>query len=393
MAADPRGRVRWLTPAVVGFSVASLFSDLGHEWVTALLPGFLAGLDAPPVALGVVEGISNLGQALAGWWGGQLADRSLHRQAWILLGYVATALKAGLAWVYLWPWVVVLRTLAWIGRGLRGPLRNTVLAEEVPAEHRGKAFGFREAWDTAGAVLGPLVALVLLPHLALRPQLALSALPGVAALLAVAVWIHPRPPSSAPAADRDRLVPLGPAFRRTAHALIQFQLAWVAPTLFILRVERSQPGGHPAVALAVGLYVLHNVAYAVTAFPVGAWVDRHTPESALILGGGLATLLLAVFALPGVHPALWALAFVAAGMVTALWETAQKPWILRTLNPEARGAGFGYLAVGLGLAQLAGNLLVTGLWSAFHAPPAFLTAAVLAALATLRLVQLARGAR
>jgi len=365
----------WLTPAVKGFSGASLFSDLGHELVTSLMPGFLTALGAPPIGIGLVEGISQLAQASAGIWGGTIADASPVRQQWVVVGYLATAAKALMALVFWWPWIIVIRALAWTGRGMRGPIRNTLLSEEVPPRHRGKAFGFREALDTTGAVLGPVAALLLVSHWPIRSLLAWSVVPGLVAVILVLVWVrdrHPHHRGSRPAA-----APMTRQFRRGLVSLARFQVGWVAPTLFILRVERAPI--HDAVVTAIGLYVLHNLAYALAAYPAGVWADRVGPGRPLWLAGALAVLVLAGFAVPGPHVLLWAVLFVLAGVVTAFWETVRQPWLLHRMEDEARGRGFGRVEASLGVSQLVANGLITGIWTLVGPIWAFGVAACLAA--------------
>jgi hypothetical protein len=372
-------RAAWLTPTVWGFSVASLFSDFGHELVTALIPGFLTGLGAPPLALGLVEGVSNLGQSWAGLLGGHLADHSPRRVRWVVAGYAATGFKALLALVFWWPWVVVIRTLAWIGRGSRGPIRNALIAEDVPADQRGRAYGFREAWDTAGAVLGPVAAALLATRVGVRPLIAWSAIPGALGLAAVWILVRDRPHRVVEPAES---VPLPRSYLRARNAAVLFQLGWIAPTLFILRVERAAPGH--GLALAIGLYVLHNLTYALASYPAGHWTDKRGPSTPLKVAGVIALLVLMGFALPIRSTGLWAVLFAAAGVATALWETVQKPWILNTLHGAPAGAAFGQLSAGLGLGQWAGNLLVTGVWTLVGASAAFALAAAFALLGITR---------
>ncbi len=152
-SAQAKRRNAWRTHNVWTFSLGSMFSDWGHEMVTALMPGFLAALGAPPIALGVTEGVSNLVQAWAAVWGGRVSDRDPRRHRVLIAGYTLTGLKALIAAVYWWPWVVVLRTVGWAGRGARGPIRDAYIAEEVAQDQVGKAYGLREAFDT-GRLIG-----------------------------------------------------------------------------------------------------------------------------------------------------------------------------------------------------------------------------------------------
>src|SRR5436190_19437667 len=128
----------WLNRNVMGMGVTSLLSDLGHETATSVLAGFLAALGAPAYALGIIEGLADALSSFvklgAGWWG----DRLGHRKAIVTTGYALTGSAMGLfAFAAGWPLVLVGRVLAWFGRGIRGPLRDAILAESVAARDRG----------------------------------------------------------------------------------------------------------------------------------------------------------------------------------------------------------------------------------------------------------------
>ena len=160
---------RWLTRGVLGIGLASLFSDWGHEAATSILPAFLASLGAPAAALGVIEGVSDGLSSFAKLAGGFIADRPKWRRPTGIVGYFATAITTfGYAFAHSWPAVLILRGFGWMGRGSRGPSRDTLLADCVTPEQTGRAFGFERAMDTLGAVLGPLCATLLLGTLGAR---------------------------------------------------------------------------------------------------------------------------------------------------------------------------------------------------------------------------------
>jgi hypothetical protein len=143
----------WLNRKVAAMGATSLLSDASHETATAVLPGFLAALGLPPAAL---ASFLKLG---AGWPG----DRPAIDGFSAVTGYALTGLMP-LAFVVAsaWPMVFAGKLLGWTGRGIRGPLREAILAESVPSEARGRAFGFHRAGDTIGAVIGPLLAAAIL---------------------------------------------------------------------------------------------------------------------------------------------------------------------------------------------------------------------------------------
>ncbi len=149
----------WLNRNVFGMGLTSLLSDANHEMATAVLAGFLTVIGAPVYALGFIEGVADALSSFvklgAGWW----SDRLGHRKAITTAGYALTGSAFALfALATSWPLVLLGRTLAWFGRGIRAPLRNAMLAESISPADRGKAFGFHRAADTLGAIIGPLVA-------------------------------------------------------------------------------------------------------------------------------------------------------------------------------------------------------------------------------------------
>src|ERR1700684_2621524 len=178
---------RWLTRGVMGIGPASLFSGWGHEAATAILPAFLASLGAPAFALGVIEGVSDGFSSFAKLAGGWIADRPKWRKPTGILGYLATVLSPfAYAFAQSWPAVLLMRALGWMGRGSRGPSRDTLLSDAVAPEQQGRAFGFERAMDTLGAVLGPLCAPALIGMLGARGVLKWTLVPGLAAAVAFA---------------------------------------------------------------------------------------------------------------------------------------------------------------------------------------------------------------
>jgi len=180
--------------------VTSLLSDVGHEMVTALLPGFLALLGVQAAALGAIEGIADSISSFVRLGGGWLSDRFGHRKALAVGGYLLTGVSNGLfSMAYGWPLILAARAVGWLGRGFRSPLKNAILADSVPFGARGKAFGFERAGDTVGAVVGPLLAVGLLAYLhprALDPSVPfrivflIALIPGLGAAASFAVLIH-----------------------------------------------------------------------------------------------------------------------------------------------------------------------------------------------------------
>ena len=377
--AKPSQPKRWLHPNVVGFGLASLFSDLGHELVTSLLPGFLLSIGAPAYALGLLEAISNGLQSAAKVWGGRTASRTRHLLPWLYVGYFATGLTALIALAGTWPTVILIRTAGWIGRGLRGPMRDYTISRSVDPSAYGRAFGLREALDTIGALLGPVLAFLLLPRLGYRPLIAWTAVPGVLALFAVVLLVRavPRLPSQE---DVRQDAQSQHVFLRHVRSFALFSISYVSPTFFILLALQSlgRPQDLATGALAVGLYALHNFVYAVTAYPLGALGDRLGPVRALRLGYAVWGAALVVFALAGRTPAILPIGFLLSGLGTATVEGLQSAAVSRLLPDAARGSGLGLVGGITGIGNLVANLVAGFVFSLHLAPVLFVVLGVLA---------------
>lgn len=394
----------WWNRTVMGFSLASLFSDLGHEWVTSLTPGFLTMIGAPPIALGLIEGISGLGQSLAGLWGGRRADNASHRMLYIAVGYLATILKALYGLVWFWPWLILIRTVGWIGRGMRGPLRDTLIAESVPVEAYGRALGVRESLDTVGGIAGPILGAVLLVQAGYRNLFLWTAVPGFLAFFSVIAFVRDKRTraleseggkktgglnSVKPQTTTSDVIRYPSAFRRLLFVDTLFSLGNVAPSFFILVVIQDlKPvmGAVNASVLGIVLYAWYNLVYALITLIAGSFTDRSGPRPVLISGFFACFLSLAGFAfLPGTM-LMDAILFTLAGVATGTLESSQKTYARLVLPTHIRGRGLGLHASLIGFGTLGSGILIGGLWTVGEQSWGFGATALVVLIASILLV-------
>ena len=185
-------RFAWLNRTVVGVGLASLFSDWSHEIATTLLPGFLATMGVAAAWLGLIEGVSDGLSSFAKMASGYYTDRLQRRKPIAVVGYVVTALGTAAFGLATNAWhVLFARAAAWLGRGVRTPVRKALLAGAVTRDSYGRAFGFERMLDTCGAIIGPLTALALLQLIGPKyPTLfALTVIPGLLAALVIAWFV------------------------------------------------------------------------------------------------------------------------------------------------------------------------------------------------------------
>ena len=368
----------WLNRTVLGIGLASLFSDWSHEIATTVLPAFLAEMGASAAWLGVIEGVADGLSSFVKLWSGYWTDKATRRKPIAVIGYLVTAAgTAAIGWASA-PWqVLVARASAWLGRGVRTPVRKALLAGAVAPDTYGRAFGFERMMDTLGAIVGPATAFFALSalHHRYRTLFAVTLIPSVIASVLMGVVVREeerRPVSHLSFAQRLRLLP--PAFRRLLLGVGLFGLGAFAHTLLILlATQRLTPalGSTRAASVAVALYVLHNVFYASFAF-FGGWLADRVPKHWLLAAGYLisAAMCLCIIELP-VSIATFALIFILGGTNVALEETLEDSLSAELVGAEHHGVAFGSLATVNGIGDLVSSVVVGALWSLFGISAAF----------------------
>jgi MFS family permease len=375
-------RPAWLNPTVWGMAITSFLSDLGHEAQSTLLPGFMAALGLPPLALGAVEGLADAASSFMKLGAGWFSDRLGRRKGLVVGGYAATGLASGIiAMASSWPLILFGKFFGWMGRGLRGPLRNALLTDSIPAEARGRAFGFHRFGDTLGAILGPLAAVLLLawgtqrgwPSLQLhRNLLAWTLVPGLLSALTFA-WLVKERARSKPRllSFRHALREMPGRFRSYLTAVGVFGAGDYAHTLLILAATQLLAPTHgfgKAAAWGASLYVLHNGVYALSTYPAGALADRFRNHSRILGMGyaisvGVPLLLIFAFTRGQASLPLLALIFSLAGLVNGIQDTLEDATTADMVPGKHRGLGFGLLGGVNGIGDLVSSLVVGGLWT------------------------------
>ena len=185
----------WLNRTVLGIGLASLFSDWSHEIATTVMPAFLATMGVAAAWLGLIEGVSDGLTSFAKMASGFYTDRLTRRKPIAVAGYVITVLGTAAFGLATSAWHVLLaRAGAWLGRGVRTPVRKALLAGSVTKETYGCAFGFERMMDTLGAIVGPATAFALLPllHHHYPTLFALTLIPGMLAVALIAFVVKER---------------------------------------------------------------------------------------------------------------------------------------------------------------------------------------------------------
>jgi len=386
----------WLNRTVLGVGVTSLFSDWSHEIATAILPAFLATIGAGPAWLGAIEGIADGLSSFAKLSSGHYTDQLKKRKPLAVFGYAFTALAtASFAFATHAYHVLFGRAAAWLGRGVRSPVKKALLAADVAPGAYGRAFGLERLMDTVGAIAGPLTALWLLnvTNHNYRAVFLWTLLPGMIAVLSFWLLVRERTfEARKKVTFLAGLRSLPGNFREFLLGVGVFGSGDFSHTLLILYASRMLAPAHGAAraaSLAVGLYTLHNVFYAGSAY-VSGWISDHVPHRKAILAGGYALAGVTAIFLTTTPASLWLLGglFMLAGIYVGTEEALEDSLAAELIPKEQHGMAFGTLAAVNAVGDFLSSLVVGFLWSAVSARAAFSFSAVLFFLGAILILRL-----
>jgi MFS family permease len=346
-------------------------------------------------AVGVVEGVAEATASMVKIVSGGLSDWLGRRKLLAALGYGLAALSKPI-----FPlagsvgWVTAARFIDRVGKGVRGAPRDALIADIAPPELRGASFGLRQALDTVGAFVGPLLAIGLMAATAnnFRAVFWVAAVPGfLAVALLVAAVDEPaatgaRAKKAAASAGAPR--GLGGAFWRTTAIASLFALARFSEAFLVLRAVGL---GLPA-TLAPLVFVTMNLVYALAAYPAGALSDRFDRMGVATVGFFLLIVAEATLGFAG-SLAVAALGVALWGLHLGLTQGVLSTLVADAAPAEKRGSAFGIFNLANGAASLAASLIAGALWDAFGARATFLAGAAFAALALVGLRAWARPRR
>jgi MFS family permease len=378
-----------MTRGALGIVLATFFSDVGHEMVTAVLPLYLTSIGLGPAALGVMEGAADFAFSLSKLAGGALGHHVKHKRPLAAAGYGFTAIcTTAIAFASSAVAIGALRIAAWVGRGFRGPLRDFLLADEVDSTHFGRAYGVERTADMLGAVTGPLIALAMLALGApIALVIAVSFVPSLMSALFILGFTRDRVHASEQTGDGTKAhrLRLPRRFWLLVTGVLLFGLGDFSRTFLIFLVANLLGGTSADGALTGGVlaYAAHNVISGIAALPAGRLGDRIPKWK--VLASGYALGVITNLVLAGAGATLWGLtlAVIGSGIYIAVEETVEKAAIAELLPREQRSLGFGILASANAVGDMVSSLYVGALLAAGRGSTAFAIAGSFGALGAL----------
>lgn len=370
-----------LSRSAIIIGLVSLLSDISGEMIYPILPLFLTQtLHAPATIVGLIEGIAVGASTAIGGMSGWLSDRIGRRKPVAFFGYSLTALtRPMIAAAQAWPVVLAARFTERFGKGIRNAPRDALLAESTPGRYRGRAFGFERAMDSAGAVIGPLVALALVgwAGLGARSIFLISGIPGALAAVLI-LTVRERKRDAQAGSDKVRFSLAGTT-REYGRLLLVTAVFGIANSANAFLILRSEQLGLDRKATILA-YTLYNAVASLAAMPAGAASDRFGRRNVLMLGFLIYAASYAGFGAANASWLVWPL-FALYGLFPAFTEGAGKALAVDTAGSAGRATVIGIYSMVTGLTQIVASYIGGVLWDKIDSRATFYFGAFVAAIA------------
>ncbi|HMS39742.1 MAG TPA: MFS transporter [Pyrinomonadaceae bacterium] len=391
-------RYRYLSGNVFALSLVSLLNDTSSEIIYPLLPTFLAlTLGASPFYIGVIEGVAESVASVLKLFSGYLSDKFDKRKFPVFLGYaLSSVVRPLLAFVGSWQAVFAVRLTDRIGKGIRGAPRDAILADSVAPEKRGLAFGFNRAADHLGAVIGPIIAFILLSYLAQNPEkptaqdysqvFLFASIPVVLGLFVIIFFVKEE--KREPHETQENLTPIKLSlnefdgnFKRFLITIALFTLSNPPDVFLLLRAE--QAGVAPAVLPL--LWMTLHFSKVIFSLIGGDLSDKFGRKTLIFTGWIIYALVYGGFAFVNSAWQAWVL-FIIYGIYFGLTEGVEKALVADLVSKEKRGTAYGFYNLAFSITVLPASIIFGALWTYYGASTAFLFSAIISICAAILLL-------
>ena len=335
---------------------------------------------------GIAESTASLLKMVSGW----LSDKLKKRKTFVATGYaLSAASKFLIGLAYVWPFVLFARFIDRLGKGTRTAARDALILESVAPEQKGRAFGLHRSMDSAGAVIGPLLALLMifLYQNNFRLIFFLAGIPSVIGVIVLLIFVKektkenlPKPAAAEPIRSNFKFKwkELDPAFKSFLIISTIFAIGNSSNVFLILKAKDLGL----ATTLTVAAYVLSNLTYSLFSYPAGVVVDKIGSKKVLTLGFWLFVIVYLAMGLIQAGWWMWIL-FPIYGIYLALTDGVSKAYIAAMVPAEKSGTAFGAYLMITGVCMFIASFGAGLLWKYINPAAPFLFGAFCATVAVI----------
>ena len=373
---------------VKALGFVSLLNDAASEMIYPLLPIFLTSvLGVGAGVLGVIEGVAESTASLLKLFSGWISDKLRKRKALILFGYSLAALgRPVIAISRYWWQVAIIRFVDRFGKGVRTSPRDALISLSTAEEVKGKAFGFHRAMDHAGAIIGPICAVILLRFgMSLKNLFAWALLPGIITILVVFFFVKEKKSEAKEKNIEFKFSLLSKNFKIYLLILVLFTLGNSSDAFLILRAKDA---GISTSLIPVLWIVLHFVKM-TTSIPGGGWSDKAGRRKVIVSGWIVYALIYLGFGFSTQVFHIWIL-FALYGVYFGLTEGVEKAFVSDLVGDAFQGTAFGFYHLAVGITAFPSSVFFGLIWQKFGSLAAFSYGAALAGLASILLLILVK---
>jgi len=376
-----RGLMYGITANVILLSLTSLLADISSEMIQPILPLFITALGAGGLIVGILGGLSDSFASIFHMISGHLSDKTGKRKSFIIGGYSISAVaKLFMAAAKSWIAILILRPIERIGKGIREPPRDAILAETTPKSVHGKVFGFNKAFDRTGAIFGSILAIIFMTLGFVYNKIFLIA--AIISFASVIPLIFVKEKKLKPKKIKLQLGMKN--FPRDLKIFIWittlFSLANFSYMFFILRANAASS----AIA-AVALYLISNIIFELLATPSGIIADRIGKKKVIIAGYLLLLLTNILFIFYNSFTAL-IIGFIIYGLSQALTSGNERALTADLAKRKNLGTAIGTSYMYVSIAALPASIIAGTLWQYVSPQSAFIYGAAVSFLALLAML-------
>jgi MFS family permease len=395
--------IKGIKKNVFVLGLVSFFTDISSEMLYPIIPIFLTTVLAAPMSIvGIIEGIAESTASILKVVSGWLSDKTGKRKPYVIYGYsLSTIAKPLLALAYTWHFVLAARFLDRLGKGLRTSARDALIADSTDAQYRGKAFGFHRALDTVGAVIGPLLALLLLYYLDGQYRLIflIAFVPALISVVLLFLFVSEKKGEKKSGLQL-KFSDFSREFKLFLMITIIFAIGNSSNAFLILRAKNifENSGGIPSIvtstfgsigviAVVVLTYVVYNITYSLASMPAGILSDKIGRRNVMVGGFLIFALVYLGFALANAGYLVWIL-FAVYGFYMAMTEGVSKAFVVDMVPLDKRGTAIGLYYTATGLLALVSSIIAGLLWDYIGASAPFMFGGAMSLVAAMLMVAL-----